>query len=526
MFLATTSCGTGASPVGDPRRSGTVSGLVGLLLLLAGVRVTAWCTPVECGVDSVWNPVVTGQLPATLPAEVKCVPVCTLVVTVQLPAVLPAEVRCKGPDLGGLLETRYCDCYIAIMAPGVCSRCGRPRKGHSVPLGPNCTEPILSPEERAKVVAEDDGSDEEIPSTSGTLQELQKKKEELERQHLEQQVQLEVQQKELEEKENRDQIRALRREVEQLSITLREGQSKLSELKTRLDAREGDGNPPYNKTSTKPEGAHAAAPAASPAVAASPADQAPLLDPSLAIYAQAVAQAQADVQGAEGGQSIPIALQAQMLAAACGSRVKGTGITEGKFNPEYYINKSKISNEKERERVSYYEFMHGVLRFLKIRLLEDHKSVDQFIVYYEQIAGFARKYRWHAVHSLHLTLLEEIDKNRRQWSDPIDFTNAFQYLDPECVVRDRSHDRVPRGQGQSNSRDRGRRGHDGSGSRDRRELREKEPGTCNAYNDEPAGCDFGSKSCKFHHECSICRQKGVKAAHPALYCKGGSSASK
>ena len=412
-----------------------------------------------------------------------------------------------------------------------CSRCGRPRKGHPLPIGPNCTEPLLTEDELAGLDSTDSG-DEEFEDADAMLEELQKKKEALAAQQKQADEELQAQEKQAADRAKAQQIRELQQEVDRMTISLDETRKRLDGLKNG-DAGEGDGNPPPGPIPKKsvpaaPGGKDALAAAADRA--AMPPPPSPglgLLDPSLTLYAQAVAQAQAAATATSPGAigpAPPPGLQAQqLLAAACGinSASRSTANAGGKLNPEKYIFKNKIVTDRDRERVTYYDFVYGVFRLLKHRLLDEHKPVDDLIIYYEQISGFARKYKWHAVHALHLEMMDEIEDDRRQWSDKIEFSTCFNHLNADNIVT--QNERRPR----STVGHRDRRDHDGSGSRDRGQskggdFKKEKVGTCNEYNDHPGGCDFG-RHCRFNHHCSKCDEKGVKAIHPAMYCKGAGS---
>ena len=265
------------------------------------------------------------------------------------------------------------------------------------------------------------------------------------------------------------------------------------------------------------------------------------LDPALAAYAHAyAAAAKATNQSAANADVTAPTLDAQsllesnpLLAAACGiSRASQRSQTSAsKCIPENFIIKSSSKDrDREKDRVSYYEFIHGCFRLLLLKLTEEHVPVDDLVKYFEALSGFATQYPWFAVYDLHQAITAEVEAGRRQWSDPIQFTFSYKFLSADTVLSARPAG----GDGDRRSRRDGNRGprHDSvrrehrADSRDHRDHRadsrdarreDKVRAPCDKYNHDAQGCSYGF-SCKYLHVCSDCFKKGIELAHPAIWC--------
>lgn len=408
-----------------------------------------------------------------------------------------------------------------------CSKCGRPRSGHELPFGPNCKLPPVTPEEK-RLIEERGGTvidvtPAEEPPVQDEAAELLRRRDELLKEQEATRKAIEAQKKK---EEEQLELERLREEVQNLTLSLQEEQEKLKALSDRVNAVER----PRARTP-----AAEVSPSGSPRPAARrprPGEQDDGgIDPTMAVYARALADAQADAarragavgpEMAEGVRAKQFLEDNPILAAACGlgSVAKKKPMTDGKSLPEQFM-WQRLNAEKERdiEKVSYYQFIHGLFRMLHLRLSEDHKPVDDMIKYYEAITGFACNYKWQSVYRLHNYLVSEIEDGRRQWQDPIHFTHAYFWLNSESVIipRDserRSRSSTPRGGARDRDRDGGSR--DGAA----RHVTKRE-GTCNDYN-KVKGCDYGA-NCKYWHYCEDCYKQGKKLEHPVFFCNAKQS---
>ena len=284
-----------------------------------------------------------------------------------------------------------------------------------------------------------------------------------------------------------------------------------------------------------------------------PAAAAAALDPGLQVYGQAYAAyapvhaAPQHVNAAPGPGAAPVPgigpqawLQQQpLLGAAAGIAAAPSGTRSsakfGKCLPEYYIEQSaSIDEEAEKARPSYYEFMHAVFTLLVEKHVKDHQSVDDLLLYYEQITNFATSHKWNAVYRLHTRMCKEVSIGLRNWSQEIRFNKTFKVFNAESdlsLKKATSHGAGGAG-GASNHKNHGQ------GARPRAQSERGPPRQgggwsagggagasddpdrpiCRNFNWTARGCRFGSGTCGYRHECATCEEKGVKASHPAMYC--------
>ena len=255
------------------------------------------------------------------------------------------------------------------------------------------------------------------------------------------------------------------------------------------------------------------------------------LDPSHLVYANAIAgqYAQSPIssgnaaQGAVGLDPARVFTENPQLAAACGIASTHNESEQGKCLAEQYIYKPQY---KTVEKPSYYEFMHGALRMMKTRLLQDHLPIDDFITYYEYIACLATQFRWHSVYDVHASHVGEIENKRKKWSDPVDtnlkekYCNAGSHL-PDKETRPTRRD-IPRG-----SRDHRRGGGLGDRDSDRDHYVKSRSAsastssawkpTCDLFNRNPYSCTFDP--CRYRHVCSECEVRGITAPHSKAFCE-------
>ena len=271
-----------------------------------------------------------------------------------------------------------------------------------------------------------------------------------------------------------------------------------------------------------------------------PAQQA--LDPSMQVYARAITgQYGPQVQpssnsphispaapGAQGVDMAKLLADNPGLAAACG--YNGNNLpashSQGKSDKsdniaENFMYKFEV---REKDRPTYYDFMHGALRMMKIRLTQDHLPIDDYLKYYEYLASMTTQYKWHSVYDMHVAHCYEIEVKRKTWADPIDpelkdrCLNAGSSLhrgEPRSGARPRDRDGDSKGTGGSSSRDSSRSSSSHRGGRSGH-TKGYTP-TCDLFNEDPDNCTF--PNCKFRHECSECEHRGKKAAHSASYCE-------
>ena len=253
------------------------------------------------------------------------------------------------------------------------------------------------------------------------------------------------------------------------------------------------------------------------------------LDPAQQVYAQA-SVGQYGVQPAVAQPRPPGATAARLmqenpgLAAAAGCYAGAPalaaepnppgGQTSGKSVAENFIYKAVA---KEKDRPTFYEFIHGALRLIKYRIKYDKKSALEHIIYYERLCNLACQYRWHAVFDLHTYWSNEVEEERASWDEEIPGTDIARYCHGYDQVRAPQSDEPESRKNRKNSvRNRSRDNVDRAdrSSSDGGQIRE---GLCRRYNKDPAGCRFGG-NCQFHHRCSECDARGLKEVHPAMWC--------
>ena len=453
----------------------------------------------------------------------------------------------------------------------VCSHCGNARKGHPMPFGKNCKQKPLTQQQKDELLQNVNREDIEIISDDtnppGSAEELRAELERmrLEKEKLKQQTEkTDEEVKKAEEVELLKQWTKMKEEMNAMLGVLEDKQAQLVNIQTRVQELDKEvpvtnGAPPTVPATVQPpvpgvtttldpvsRQAYPAHPGPSPGVAApqtpvfkvptAPAPRTPSahvsLDPSLHVYAGALA-AQSPVASshtaanvadqAAGWDPAKIFAENPQLAAACGITGASTSSAQGKCLAEHYIYKS---HSREKERPSYYDFIHGALRMMKTRLIKNHLPIDDFLVYYEYIACLATQYRWHAVYDVHCGHVADIDDKLKTWANPVDqhlkekFCNAAAAL-PDKETRPARRD-VPRGVGRrdGSSRD---RDSDRDVFRGQRSLSASSASsgyrpTCDLFNREPFSCTF--TPCKYRHECSDCEKRGIKASHSRAYCEG------
>ena len=253
------------------------------------------------------------------------------------------------------------------------------------------------------------------------------------------------------------------------------------------------------------------------------------VDPSLQVYANAMAGQYAQStapqpgvasQAASGIDMARVFADNPQLAAACGMSTQPS-TDQGKCLAEQYIYKPQY---KTVDRPSYYDFIHGAMRMMKTRLLQDHLPIDDFLSYYEYIACLATQYRWHAVYDVHVSHVAEIENKRKKWCDPVDanlkerYCNAGSHL-PDKDARPTRRD-IPRG-----SRDHKRGGGPGDRGGDVEYFTKSRSAsassgwkpTCDLFNKNPYSCTFDP--CRYRHECSDCESRGIRAPHSKSFCE-------
>ena len=225
-----------------------------------------------------------------------------------------------------------------------------------------------------------------------------------------------------------------------------------------------------------------------------------------------------------GAQSSP-----NLLAAIASVAKKPSASDQGKCLPENYIIKATDSIKVD-EKLSYYEFVHGLMRFLYSKHVEEGKPISDYLWYYNEIATYAVSYKWYNVYKLHLACINDMDLGfRKGWGDPIRQSLIDKHCNSSTILPDKE------ARSDSQSRD-GRRKQGGrrEGDHDRHSpsrggsVGHKKNKTCDQYNENENGCNFG-KRCQFLHLCDKCFRKGVQHAMPGLWCtksEGGQKADK
>ena len=270
---------------------------------------------------------------------------------------------------------------------------------------------------------------------------------------------------------------------------------------------------------------------------------APGLDPALAVYAQAAAAAAGAaapgnaatpgnvaapvvpaVPAAPGQNGLqpqqyvqpPVDPPVNLVPAVAGGGAASAGrkSLQGKCLPEQFVLRPS-EPVRDEDRVSYYEFVHGLLRFLFTRYVEEGRSIAEFIRYYVQLANLACQYRWSAVYNLHKALVNDMEwGNRKTWGEPIPSDVVQRFCNQNACLPDRS-DRhsVQEVRGRRDSRRRRFRRESSSGGSAR--GRHSNGKVCYMYNNDSRGCSYG-EDCKFDHICSNCKDESDP--HPAKWC--------
>ena len=468
----------------------------------------------------------------------------------------------------------------------ICSVCGRGKSGHKTPFGKNCDLPPLEPEERERVrkqimgeIEEDTGSGGS-GSTSGQdsdyedsvnyeheVEKLLEEKKALERQKQLSQKALDGQKKLVEKQKYLKQMEKIKLEMEQLKLGIEANQAEFIALKSLTPTPEvapdnqpaatpAFGNPAVNR---KPPAAPAVQPVPIPGLTSLPGQSpigatalpspglpvpspylAAMLDPSMQVYVAALAQQKVQPGVAQPGvvkQSVipddgedevvpglgATALQLinanPLLAAACGAKGTAKASDEGKWVAENFVLKSL----KDKDKPNYFEFINGAFRMSKKRCKEN-KPCSKFIDYYEMLSGFAMMYKWPAVFDLHETLSKQSENQERELTDPVNFTDAYAFLNARAMLPDDRVSDEPRLSRRERARANCRAAGDGdmfrSESEDSRVTRPKVTARgrlCMQFNCHPLGCSYGSQ-CKFMHACTICEGNGITAFHAAIHC--------
>ena len=357
-----------------------------------------------------------------------------------------------------------------------------------------------------------------------------------------------------------EKIELMRKELEALKLSMQKEKNKLGQLNedyhtvcTEVDSmasevkRDDDGNIIFNFTDpvTEPPRSKPAAEPVQRKTTSAPREvplvQDKLLDPSLATYAARVAASAGvtpnptpapalnptptpapavSIPGLGTQDAASILSKNPYLAAACNIAASGDETvkqTDGKSAPEGFIFRdSNLVGGKPK--VSFNEFVHGCMRLLHIRLSRDHLPVDGMVKYYEVLFGFATDWDWPAVYYLHSYIANEVENERRQWQDDINYTTALKYLNKGKQLAE------DQGFGDKGSRRDRRRREGGSHRHDFRDdsrgsgSRERNSDTCDRFNRSVEGCRFGA-NCKYKHKCEICNAKGLRENHSALYCQ-------
>ena len=285
-------------------------------------------------------------------------------------------------------------------------------------------------------------------------------------------------------------------------------------------------------------------PARPPPVPANRSVYQPMIDPANQVYARAsTAQYGTPVAAAAPHQPGATALKliqenpglaaaiggvpagiSQVTAAATSGKKQVTDYTHGKSLAENFIFKPHVT---EKDRPSFYAFMHGAMRLMKYRVQHDNKSILEYLIYYERLCNLACQYRWHAVYDLHQYWANEVEDERATWDDEIPSTDIHRYCHGSASVHVQP---PPSGEERKARRDsfksKSRNDRRDRSSSDSSQIRD---GICRRYNKEATGCRFGA-SCDFDHRCNECDKKGLNESHPALWCpsrvdsgKGGGS---
>ena len=441
----------------------------------------------------------------------------------------------------------------------VCSKCGRPRKGHPLPMGKNCKQEPLTPAQKAEVLKGVQQEDIEVISEdlSAPPEGVEDIQAEIERMRLEkermqkQAKDAEQEVKRAQEEELVKQWQKMKEEMNQMMNVLEAQQANLVNIRSRvmeLDNSPQSQNPqvtpagpgqqpPATVTATTPANPSVFSPAPSAVpglstpsapvfkVPTHPAPRTPVapLDPSLQVYAgalaghPAVSPAPSALGQPHGASPAKILAENPQLAAACGiTAASSTESAPGKCLAEQFIYKS---HSKDKDRPSYYDFIHGALRMMKTKLIQNHLPIDDFLVYYEYIACLATQYRWHAVYDVHTAHVADIEDKMKKWSDPVDSHLKDKYCNAGAALpepRQSRHD-VPRAAG--HRRDMPRDSVDRESFRGHRAMSagaQYRP-TCDLFNRDPYSCTFNP--CKYRHECSVCEERGVKAFHAKAFCE-------
>ena len=460
------------------------------------------------------------------------------------------------------------------MGPGnrkVCSKCGRRRSKHPKPFGKNCELDPLDQEQKDAVLAEiaaeaehkeDSETEEDITDTepeNPTSEELAKMKADLEAQREQAQKEIKAQEEKLAKKQ---QDQELIKEIQELRAALDKDRERLVNLAAKIeepnvifpkvkskktvkfeenvtsdeeDESEDEVIPVRRKSKKRacasklcvgcekdrqpvrctrcPEELQPARCQRYCREHDHDRDRRALSDPAVAAYVEACEE---PVPGNPVGVGArrkesracdihEVINRNPLLAAACGDTTRKEQ-TDGKSMPEQFAYKDGVTSTAER--ISFYDFMHGAFRLLNLRLNYDHKPIDDRIVYFENLALCATTYKWSACYKLHCALMEQIQGGTRKWDDSIPSLLSHKYLNADEFIRERgSGEKKPPKEHKGNNQK-----SEGGNSR------EKESGTCDDFNEKEYGCNFGNK-CRFHHECSECKKKGIRASHPAMYCK-------
>ena len=446
-----------------------------------------------------------------------------------------------------------------------CSVCTRPRADHGRPFGKNCVRSPLAEDKRQENLAQQKAAEQEAgkPSTEDIdsevssedeefvdvnnesvkgeklLQKLQAEKDKLLAEQEKRAQNLKIKEQMLKEKEIKDQTETLQKELEALKARAANDAERMQAIQIQLESPAS--TPPTNKPTinqnvfvtgrnddglqqgkcTPPIAQLFPDPTARMASHQLSTATAATLDPGFLAYAQAMAAA---ARGEPDSAAVPHTVppiramdSPNLIAAITNSAKRTSTVEQGKCLPENYIVKA-TENIKVDERITYYDFVHGLMRFLYTRHVEEGKPIQDYLKYYNSIAMYAKNYKWSQVYKLHLACINEMEQGlMKGWGAPLNHELVDMYCNGRTILpeREAAPDRPPRDKQRKSSY---RREWEGSRSpvRGGSDTKKKDK-TCDQYNRNESGCGFG-KRCQFLHECEHCFKKGSYHQMPGMWC--------
>ena len=315
-------------------------------------------------------------------------------------------------------------------------------------------EPLL-PEE---VHTEDELSQgENSDDDSVVIDELLAQREQLLKQKAEADKHIKLQEKALKDKQKSEREQSIRKELEELKRAVSLQQERIQYLALAMDDTATPATPTERAPTEEVQPGTVQTPGVNPRPAVNSTEQGgarpktgvvpgtpgPLyssvvqglqnvgaLDPALAAYAKAAALAAGvHVEGVVPGPARePVVVQqvAQPVVAPAVAAGSSKKPDSGKCLPEHYV--MKPADSVSESHVNYYEFVHGLLRFLNAKHVEQGESIVDYLKYYVQIANLACQYKWSAVYKVHLAVINDMEIGEcKSWGDPISNTVVHRY---------------------------------------------------------------------------------------------------